>query len=191
MQEGSNYIDIHDNEVVNLSVDKGTVSVDKGDIAQGKTNGKGGRPRRAGKPINKAFIYEAGDETNTRLQLFFNGLRALKWIKENTELKHFLSVFSGGETTCRIIWTGDVNALSELFQELINRKKIVKLPEGETIWVMVNARFWNHEGNKEFGNEKLGSTRAPIDSKDDIDQLVEILNPEIDLDEVRERLQSQ
>lgn len=29
MQEGSNYIDIHDNEVVNLSVDKGVVSVDK------------------------------------------------------------------------------------------------------------------------------------------------------------------
>ena len=27
MQEGSNYIDIHDNEVVNLSVDKGTVTV--------------------------------------------------------------------------------------------------------------------------------------------------------------------
>lgn len=29
MQPGSNYIDIHDNEVVNLSVDKGDVSVDK------------------------------------------------------------------------------------------------------------------------------------------------------------------
>ena len=29
MQPGSNYIDIHDNEVVNLSVDKGNVSVDK------------------------------------------------------------------------------------------------------------------------------------------------------------------
>lgn len=28
MQEGSNYIDIHDNEVVNLSVDRGTVAVD-------------------------------------------------------------------------------------------------------------------------------------------------------------------
>lgn len=27
MQEGSNYIDIHDNEVVNLNIDKGTVTV--------------------------------------------------------------------------------------------------------------------------------------------------------------------
>ena len=191
MQEGSNYIDIHDNEVVNLSVDKGTVSVDKGDIAQSKTNGKGGRPKRAGKIINKAFIYNAGSETNTRLQLFYRGLKALKWIKDDTDIKHFLSVFSGKETTCRIVWTGDVNALAELFQELINRKKIIKLQQGETIWVMVNARFWDHKGNKEFGNERLGSTRAPIDSKDYIDQLVEILNPETDLDEVKERMQSQ
>ena len=39
MQEGSNYIDIHDNEVVNLSVDKGTVRV--ADAAQCKATGKG------------------------------------------------------------------------------------------------------------------------------------------------------
>ena len=153
--------------------------------------GKGGRPKRAGTTINKAFIYDAGDETNIRLQLFYRGLMALKWIKADTELKNFLSVFSGNESTYRIIWTGDINALSELFQELIKRRGIVGLPEGESIWVMVNARFWDHEGNREFGNEKLGSTRAPIDSRDDIDLLVEILNPETDIDEVRERMQSQ
>ena len=39
MQEGSNYIDIHDNEVVNLSVEKGTVRV--ADAAQCKATGKG------------------------------------------------------------------------------------------------------------------------------------------------------
>lgn len=153
--------------------------------------GNAGRPKRAGKTINKAFIYEAGDDTNIRLQLFYNGLLALEWIKADTELKNFLSIFSGKETSYRIIWTGDINSLSDLFLELIKRKGIVKLPDGETIWVMVNARFWDHEGNKEFGNERLGSTRAPIDSKEHIDQLVEILNPETDLDEVKERLQSQ
>lgn len=30
MQEGSNYIDIHDNEVVNLNIDKGTVTMSDG-----------------------------------------------------------------------------------------------------------------------------------------------------------------
>lgn len=191
MQEGSNYIDIHDNEVVNLSVDKGTVSVDKGEIAQDKTKGKGGRPRRAGKTINKAFIYDAGSETNARLQLFYNGLKALEWIRKDTDLRSFLSIFSGGETTSRIVWTGDINALAELFQELVNRKQFVKLPERESIWVMVNARFWNHEGNKEFGNEKLGSTRTPIEAKDKIDLLVEIMNPNTSLKEIREKMQSQ
>ena len=169
------------------------IQVNYGITPSAKEGGKGngGRPKRAGTTINKAFIYDAGDETNIRLQLFYRGLMALKWIKADTELKNFLSVFSGNESTYRIIWTGDINALSELFQELIKRRGIVGLPEGESIWVMVNARFWDHEGNKEFGNEKLGSTRAPIDSKEDIDLLVEILNPETDLDEVRESLQSQ
>ena len=155
------------------------------------TKNKGGRPKRAGKTINKAFIYDAGGETNPRLQLFYQGLCALGWIKENTEVKSFLSIFYGKETTYRIIWTGETNVLTELFRELVIRKKIVALPEGESIWMMVNARFWNHEGNKEFGNMKLGSTRAPIDQKDNIDSLVNTLNPETNLDEVRESLQSQ
>lgn len=191
MQEGSNYIDIHDNEVVNLSVDKGTVSVDKGEIAQDKTKSKGGRPRRAGKTINKAFIYEAGSETNARLQLFYNGLKALEWIRKDTDLRSFLSIFSGGETTSRIVWTGDINALAELFQELVNRTQFVKLPEKESIWVMVNARFWDHEGNKEFGNERLGSTRTPKEAKGTIDSLVRILNPNISSEEIKEIIQSQ
>lgn len=186
-------VKIVEHEIGNVEPGGIGIQVNYGITPSAKEGGKGngGRPKRAGTTINKAFIYDAGDETNIRLQLFYRGLMALKWIKADTELKNFLSVFSGNESTYRIIWTGDINALSELFQELIKRRGIVGLPEGESIWVMVNARFWDHEGNKEFGNEKLGSTRAPIDSKEDIDLLVEILNPETDLDEVRERLQSQ
>lgn len=198
---GKGGINVNGDLVLEKKVDYEIGNVESGGIgiqiyngptaAAQEPKGKGGRPKRSGKIISKAFIYEAGKETNTRLQLFYRGLKVLGWINKDTDLKHFLSVFSGEETTCRIIWTGDINALAELFQELINRKKIIKLPQGETIWVMVNARFWNHEGNVEFGNEKLGSTRAPIDSKDDINLLVEILNPETDLDEVKERMQNQ
>ncbi len=181
-----------EHEIGNVEAGGIGIQINNGMAASAKElKGNGGRPKRAGTTINKAFNYDAGDETNTRLQWFYRGLLALGWIKSDTELKNFLSVFSGKETSYRIIWTGDINALSELFLELIKRRGIVGLPEGESIWVMVNARFWDHEGNKEFGNEKLGSTRAPVDSRDDIDLLVEILNPETDLDEVRERLQSQ
>lgn len=183
--------DIHDNGVVSFSVDKGTVSLDKGEKAQDKPKGKGGRPRRTGKTINKAFRYVGGGDAKARLQMLYNGLIALEWIRKDTDMRNFLSIFSGGETTCKIVWTGDINALAELFQELVNRKQIVKLPEGESIWVMVNARFWDHEGNKEFGNERLGSTRTPRETKDKIDMLVGIMNPDTSLKEIKEMLQSQ
>lgn len=152
---------------------------------------KGGRPKRAGKPINKAFVYDAGNETNIRLQLFFNGLKALRWIREDTDMRSLHSIFSGGETTTRIVWTGDINALAFLFKELVNVKKLVQLPEGESIWVMVNARFWEGEGNREFGNERLGSTRTPIEQKDNINLLIDIMTPSIPIEEIKERMQSQ
>lgn len=152
---------------------------------------KGGRPKRTGKAINKAFVYDAGNETNNRLQFFFTGLKTLKWIREDTDLRSLHSIFSGRETTSRIVWTGDINALAFLFKELVNVKKIVQLPEGESIWVMVNARFWEGEGNREFGNERLGSTRTPIEQKDNIDLLVDIMNPNIPIKEIKERMQSQ
>lgn len=39
MQEGSNYIDIHDNEVVNLNIDKATVSIqENAEVAEGESD---------------------------------------------------------------------------------------------------------------------------------------------------------
>lgn len=182
-----------EHEVANVEPGGIGIQINNG-VAQsgdGTTKGNGGRPKRAGKTINKAFVYDAGEKTNVRLQMFYNGLKALEWIRKDTALKDFLSIFSGGETICRIVWTGDINALAGLFKELVTLKHFVKLPEGETIWVMVNARFWDHEGNKEFGNKRLGSTHPPIDVKDDLALLVDIMNPDTSLKEIRERLQSQ
>lgn len=188
-----------ENEIGN--VEKGGIGIQINNYDTGKSAGngsddvaekpKGGRPKRAGKPINKAFVYDAGNETNIRLQLFFNGLKALRWIREDTDMRSLHRIFSGGETTTRIVWTGDINALAFLFKELVNVKKLIQLPEGESIWVMVNARFWEWEGNREFGNERLGSTRTPIEQKDNIDLLVDIMTPSIPIEEIKERMQSQ
>lgn len=154
---------------------------------------KGGRPKRSDKASNKAFVYNAGtlEETNSRLQYLFLGLKALEWIKADTELKRFMSIFSGRETICRVVWTGGINTLAELFRELVNRKKLVGLPEGESIWVMVNARFWENEGNKEFGNDRLCDTRPPVNMKENIDVLVNILNPEFPIEKVKKAMLSQ
>ena len=155
------------------------------------TKGKGGRPKKVGKANNKAFVYYAGDETNRRLQLFYNGLIGMGWIRDDTQLKDFLSVFSGKDTDSQVVWTGDINTLTALFKELVNVKGYLKLPQGESIWVMVNARFRDKAVNKEFGNERLGATRLPVDNKELIEKLVRIMNPNFPIEQLKEMMQSQ
>lgn len=163
-------------------------------VEEVKSSSKRGRPRKTGKAIQKSFVYRAltDADTNQRLQILYNGLKQLQWIAANTLQKNFLKIFSGEDTSCRVVWTGDINTLAELFRELVQRKKYVRLPEGESIWVMVNARFWEKEGNKEFGNERLAATRPPLENKDNIDLLVRFMNPRLVVDDViRQMNQSQ
>ena len=163
-------------------------------VEEVKSSSKRGRPRKTGKAIQKSFVYRAltDADTNQRLQFLYNGLKQLQWIAANTLQKNFLKIFSGEDTSCRVVWTGDINTLAELFRELVQRKKYVRLPEGESIWVMVNARFWEKEGNKEFGNERLAATRPPLENKDNIDLLVRFMNPRLLVDDyIRQMNQSQ
>ena len=158
-----------------------------------KESSKRGRPKKAGKKILKSFIYQANDdeETNLRLQSLYHGLLQLQWIAADTKQKNFMSIFSGEDTTCRVTWIGDINTLAELFKELVTRKGYVRLPEGESIWVMVNARFWEKEGNQEFGNDRLRSTSTPTGSKETIDWLVKLMDPDMPLESLKEAMQTQ
>ena len=180
-------IDVHDGGVVNLHQrTDGTWCTDNDHdvedaevVEEIKEESKAGRPKKAGKKTLKSFIYQAHDEDETNL------------IADDTKLKNFLSIFSGVETSCRVVWTGEVNTLAELFRELVVRKQYVSLPEGESIWVMVNARFWEKEGNREFGNDRLRSTSMPTSSKETIEWLVRIMNPDLSLDVLKEMMQGQ
>lgn len=178
-------------QTINFNGKTPTVEInDETDPDLSKDKHKGGRPKRAGRTINKAFKYNVGDETNVRLQFLYNGLKALQWIKADTQLKSFLSLFSGNETTCRVVWKGEINTLSELFRELVMRKRIVQLPQGESLWIMVNARFWDKEGNHEFGNKRLGSARASLENKDSIRLLVSAMNPQVPIEKMKKAFQS-
>ena len=162
-------------------------------VEEVKSSSKRGRPRKTGKATQKSFVYRAltDADTNQHLQFLYNGLKQLQWIAADTQQKNFLKIFSGEDTSSRVVWTGDINTLAELFRELVQRKKYVQLPEGESIWVMVNARFWEKEGNHEFGNERLAATRAPL-NKENIDLLVRFMNPQLVVDDViRQMNQSQ
>lgn len=177
-----------ENTVVDVEAEEAEI------VEEVKVSGKRGRPKKTGKLVQKSFIYRAltDEDTNQRLQFLYNGLKQLQWIAANTQQKNFLKIFSGEDTSCRVVWAGDINTLAELFRELVQRKKYVQLPSGESIWVMVNARFWEKEGNHEFGNERLAATRPPLDNKENIDLLVRFMNPHLVVDDViRQMNQSQ
>lgn len=158
-----------------------------------KSTTQRGRPKKSGQTIVKTFIYKANNqkETNQRLQMFYGALVQIGWISQDTNQQDFIDIFSGKESSVRVKWMNDVNSLSELFRQLIVRKKYVHLPTGVSIWVMVNAHFWDHQGNKEFGNERLRMTHTPKDKMDYIEWFVRLMDPYQDLEELRVEMMAQ
>lgn len=148
----------------------------------------GGRPKKSGTRIRQAFIYEG---ERVRLGMLYQGLCALGWIDAKTDMQLFIELFSGDEVDQRIIWKGDANTLAELFRRLVNEREIVKLPEKHTLWVMVSGHFWNQKRGQEFESGKLRMTHAPKENDKTLAYLVNILDPDVSLDKVREMMQSQ
>ena len=183
-QRIAEYIETHDPRI--LSFLKDMEKYDK-ERLQGspavKIPVKRGRPKKTAEKIGKTFSYKAKrGETNDRLQKLYAALVQMGWIASDTQQRDFIDLFSGEESYARVVWLDDVNVLAELFRELVTRKKYVSLPKGYSIWVMVNAHFWNKDGNREFGNDRLRCTTAPIDKMETIKWLVRLLDPYQDLD---------
>ena len=146
----------------------------------------GGRPKKAGTHITQSFIYEG--ET-VRLGMLFQGLCALGWIDAKTDMQQFIELFSGGEVRQRVIWKGEANTLAELFRRLVNERGIVKLPEKLTLWVMVSGHFWNQKRGEEFETDMLRKAHAPKENDQTLTYLVNILDPDVPLNEVRRMMQ--
>ena len=176
---------IHDNQQVIIH-QNGQPNQEKEAQASPKTGG--GRPKKTGTKIRAAFNYEG---ELVRVGMLFQGLLALEWIDEKTDRQLFLELFSGGEVSQRIIWTGDANTLAELFKRLVKERQLVALPEKHTLWVMVSGHFWNQKRGVEFEPDKLRMTHAPKENDKTLAYLVNILDPELTLDEVREMMLSQ
>lgn len=157
---------------------------------QCKRSGKGGRPKRAGKPVVKAFCYNAQGES-ARLMLLCQGLKSLGWISSDTDCQQFVDLFGGGDYRGRIVWTGPANVLAELFRRLVNERQLVELPEKHSLWVMVNGHFWHKEKNEVFGTERLRNTHIPFKQSQVIAYLVDMLDPKNTLDDIRKMMESQ
>ena len=160
------------------------------EAAKPKATG-GGRPRRAGTTVGKAFVYDNKADGSVRLGMLCQALRALGWIDAATDVQVFIDLFSGGETRQRLIWKGDANTLSALFKRLVNERGLVALPEKYSLWVMVSGHFWDKKRGQAFEPNKLRNTHTPKENDQTIAYLVDMLDPEVSMDEVRERIQNQ
>lgn len=151
----------------------------------------GGRPKKSGTKISKAFIYNNNVDGSVRLRMFCLGLMALGWLAAETDVQVFVDLFSGGETRQRLIWTGDANTLAALFKRLVNERGLVTLPDKHSLWVMVSGHFWDKKRGQEFESDRLRNTHAPKENDQTIAYLISILDPEVSMDEVREMIQNQ
>ena len=149
-----------------------------------------GRKSHAGEKVTKAFIYNVRDRrlANQRLTMLFNALLAFQWIREDTSQQTFIDLFGGGDCTNRIVWMDDVNTLADLFRRLVSVEKLVDLQSPYGLWQMVDGHFWEKEGNRAFGNERLRKTHTPQEKSRHIDYLVNILNPRISEQQLKEML---
>lgn len=136
------------------------------------------------KPTRATFIINGNDNegsTNRRLKLLHNGLtskilRNKSLIDQKTQLKSLVALFSGNpnQDVPTIKWTGSKQQLAYFCKTMI-KKDYVKLPIGETIWMVVRSHIVDAEG-KQFGDD-LHDQHIPNDkTRIILDGLVELLN---------------
>ena len=149
-----------------------------------------GRKSHAGEKVTKAFRYNVRDArvANQRLAMLYKALLAFGWIREDTQLQTFIDLFGGGDCTHRIVWMDDVNTLADLFRRLVSVERLVAVQSPYGLWQMVDGHFWEKEGNRPFGNERLRKTHTPQEKSRHINYLVNILNPRYSEQQLMEML---
>ena len=157
-----------------------------GERIRRKSMRRGGRPKLKGTPITKSFLYH-GDKV--RLVMLCQGLKALGWIDSDTDVQTFVDMFSGVELRRRIVWRGSANTLAELFRRLVNERRLVSLPDKHTLWVMVNAHFWDKERRQEFGCDRLRKSNPSKCQDQTIGCMASLLDPDCSLDEIKRMME--
>lgn len=153
-----------------------------------RRKGGGGRPRQSDHPT-AAFIYDQPD-ARWRLTMLCNGLKALGWIDAKTDRQLFVDSFSGGDVTRKIVWTGDINTLAELFRRLVKERQLVTLPAKRSLWKMVNGHFFYKKVSDEIGTDRLRCTHKPYKQGQTIAYLVNFLDPRFSYDDLEKIVKS-
>ena len=113
-QRITEYIETHDPRILSFLKDMEKYDKERlhGSPASGSNNDrvvkipvKRGRPKKTSEKIGKTFSYKAKrGETNDRLQKLYSALVQMGWIADNTQLRDFIDLCSGGESYARVVW---------------------------------------------------------------------------------------
>ena len=121
---------------------------------------------------------------NIRINEVFSRLKTQELIAKETNQKHFIELFSGEKTFVKIVWIGETNMLHYLFDQWVRRNYLPK-PKGG-LWVALAARFLHRvkdengdEVDQSFTNDEIRKSGNPKNPSDDIEQIIEMLKPDI------------
>ena len=101
----------------------------------------------------------------------------------NADQRAFIKNFTTGNTTATILWLGSKRELHFIVSEW-KKRKYITFDSDDDIWVITSGVFLNGKGVKKdgkptpFDSDDLGSTHNPKNITQDLEDVVEMLNPE-------------
>jgi len=120
--------------------------------------------KKAAAPV-LSFKYQNKEGKRTdNISVFIDQLQDNGLVPKTQSKPSIKQLLTGEMVKTSIIWSGNLSDLPYLFKLLVNDKKVLKLPEGITIWQVVSACFIDESG-KHFDKEKLRKQKDPTDKR--------------------------
>ena len=120
--------------------------------------------KKAAAPV-LSFKYQNKEGKRTdNISVFIDQLQDNGLVPKTQSKPSIKQLLTGEMVKTPIIWSGNLSDLPYLFKLLVNDKKVLKLPEGITIWQVVSACFIDESG-KHFDKEKLRKQKDPTDKR--------------------------
>ena len=121
------------------------------------------------------FTYHWLATAPQRITTLYQYLLRAKWIASDTNPDDFFSLFAGKESNARIKWTGSNLQLAYLIR-VMTEQNYISTPKRVGKWTCV----YNHFVDKNSRQlPKLSRLHIPKKSKSAVEQMAELLNPNI------------
>ena len=123
------------------------------------------KTRKKAAALVLSFKYQNKEGKRTdNISVFIDQLQDNGLVPKTQSKPSIKQLLTGEMVKTPIIWSGNLSDLPYLFKLLVNDKKVLKLPEGITIWQVVSACFIDESG-KHFDKEKLRKQKDPTDKR--------------------------